>query len=146
MSSAPSREIVVWQHPHERPEFREAQERKARELEARDAATDARLAQAKDRQLHVQMMTRTREFVLSQIEKWARMAASGDFENSVGPVDANVLLKLMELAAKDYRLSTGQATENIAHAVVTSADFSKFTQEERNRWRELAIKAGAPEE
>ena len=146
MPSDPSKAVILWVPPDQRPEVQAERARKAKELEARDAATDARLAKARDAELHAKLMTRSREFVLSQIDKWAALAADPDYAKSIGPIEPAILLKLLELAAKDWRLSTGQATENLAHVVVTSADFGKLSQEERDRWRELAIKAGVPEE
>lgn len=147
MSSVPtSREIIVWLPPDQRPEAIAERERKAKELEARNAATDARLAEAHNSKVHATMMTRARELVAHELEKLLRMAQSEDFRNAIGPVAMADLIKLAEMSAKDFRLSTGQATENIAAAIVSNVDFSKMTQEERDTWRKLAVKGGAPEE
>jgi hypothetical protein len=146
MSAARSREIVVWIPPHERPEYLEEQARKKRQIEARDEATEARLAIAHDRKVHAQMMTRTRELVLHELEKLLRLAQQEDFRNAIGPVAVADLIKLAEMSAKDYRLSAGLSTENIAAIVAPSVDFSKMTQEERDLWRRLALKGGAQEE
>lgn len=141
-----SREIVRWVPPHERPEAVAERARKAKGLEVKDAEADARLAAAEARETHYRMMSTGRKFVLGQFEKWQRLAEGEDFQDSIGPVEPSVLLKLAEVVSKDYRLSTGQATENIAHAVAPRIDFSKMTQEERDMWRKLAIKGGAGEE
>jgi hypothetical protein len=141
-----SREIVRWVPPHERPEAVAERARKAKAVEVKDAEADARLAVAEARETHYRMMSTGRKFVLGQFEKWQRMSEGPDFENSIGPVEPSTLLKLAEVVSKDYRLSTGQATENIAHAVTPRIDFSKMSQAERDQWRTLAIKGGASEE
>ena len=56
-----------------------------------------------------------------------------------------IILKLAEFVSKNYRLDTGQATENIAHAIGPSLDFSKLSQTERDQWRALAVKGGGGE-
>lgn len=137
-SVAPSRAVVLWRQP-EQPEH----ERKL--AEARKAEADARLALAESRRKHAEMLQVGTDLVLNQLRKYMRLAESPDFEHAVGPLEPAVVLKLAEFVSKNYRLDTGQATENVAHAIAPSIDFSKLTQEERDAWRALAVKGGGGE-
>ena len=107
------------------------------------AEAAARLAIAQAKESHATMQRVGIELVVKTLQKWLRLAEHPDFENAVGPLEPSAILKLAELVTKNFRLDTGQATENVAHQIRPLVDFSKFTQEERDRWRELAIKAGA---
>jgi hypothetical protein len=140
MSSA---SIVRWVPPGERPEALEEKARKAHRAQMLEAEAAARLAVAQARESHATMQKVGIELVVKTLQKWLRLAEHPDFENAVGPLEPSAILKLAELVTKNFRLDTGQATENVAHQIRPLVDFSKFTQEERDRWRELAIKAGA---
>jgi hypothetical protein len=134
MPAEASTAVVLWRKP---PEIEE-HERKM--LEARKAEADARLAIAESRRKHAEMLQTGTDLVLSQLRKYLKLAQSPDFENAIGPIDPATVLKLAEFVSKNYRLDTGQATENIAHAIGPGLDFSKLTQEERDQWRALAMK------
>ena len=131
-----SKAVVLWKRPPEVEEY----EHKMRAVKRAEA--DMRLAVAETRRKHAEMLRTGTDLVLSQLQKYLRLAESPDFENAVGPLEPSVILKLAEFVAKNYRLDTGQATENIAHAVGPSIDFSKLTQAERDLWRSLAVKGG----
>jgi hypothetical protein len=137
-----TREIVVWKDPADRPD---ADATGAR-AEIQKAETAARLAVAKARLTHAKIQVAGMDFVLAQIEKWAKIAADKDFAMSIGPIDPATVMKLAEFVSKNFRLDNGQATENIAHAVTTSVDFSRLSQAERDEWRRLAKAAGVEEE
>lgn len=146
MASTSERSVVVWVPPHERPDFIAEQRRKADLKRAQSAEIEAREEAAKAKTMHMRMMSTGRELVLTHLEKLLRMSQLPDFQSSVGPVDLKDLIKLAEVVAKDHRLVTGQATENIAHAVRASVDFARMTDEERAEWRRLAMKGGAVDE
>lgn len=131
--------LVVWTPPEPPPQEK-------RLAEVRDMELEARAKLAETRTLHLQMQDVGMRFVVSQLEKWLRMAEAPEFKDSVGPLDPKVVLKLAEFVSKNFRLDNGQATEHIATHVTKSVDFSKLSQEERNAWRALAVKAGADEE
>lgn len=131
-----ARAVVLWR-PREVP----ADERQARET--RKAEYDARLAVAEQRRKQAELVQVGIDLVLSQFKKWLTLAGDPDFANAVGPLEPAIVMKIAEFVTKEHRLDTGQATENIAHAIRPSIDFSKLTQEERNRWKELAEKARA---
>lgn len=143
-------QVVVWRPPGERPEViaeRAAKKAKADRLARMHAAQDeARTALAEARV----KMTRTKATVLSiihrEMEKYDRMAADPDFANTVAPLSPEFILKLAAWVSTEDRLDLGQATQNIAHTVQSKVDFTKLTQEERNAWRNLAIKAGVTDE
>lgn len=138
-----SRQLVVWKPPHEQPGAVEAREAKARLDNARAQELEARTAIAKVKIQQAEVVAVGTALVLNELQKYLRMAQSPDFAQTVGPLDPAVILKIAEFVSKTHRLDTGQATENIAHAVRSSVDFSKLTQEERDAWRALAIKGGA---
>jgi len=142
----PSREIVPWVPPDQRPEAAEARARKARADMAKDAQSAAALSQARAKDMHERMVAAGRELVATQLEKLLMLAQSPDFANSTGPVSVGDLIRLAALVSNDYRLSSGQSTANIAHHVTSAIDFSAMTQEERDTWRKLALKGGAKEE
>lgn len=131
-----SRAVVLWRKD---PEI-EAHDRKM--MEARNAEADARLAIAATRKKHAEMLQVGADLVLNQLRRYLKLAESPDFENAVGPIEPAVVLKLAEFVSKNYRLDTGQATENVAHAIGPSIDFGRLTQEERDAWRALAVKGG----
>lgn len=145
-----TREITLWVPPNQRPEAVAEQARKeaahAKALAAKDAEVEARLAVAQARERHARIMTTGQELVLTQLEKLLRLARNPDFADTPGPFEMKDLIKLADLVSKDHRLSTGQATEHIAHVVGPSVDFSKLTQEERDEWRRLAMKGGGGED
>jgi hypothetical protein len=113
----PSRELVVWRPPAERPEVIEQRAAEKKRSEAVTAETAARLAQAKLREQTAEMLSVGATLVVSQLRKYLRISESPDFENSVGPIEPAIILKLAEFVNKNNRLDSGQATENIAHAV-----------------------------
>jgi hypothetical protein len=78
-----------------------------------------------------------------EMEKYLRMSQDPDFANTIAPLSPDMVLKLAEWASKEDRLDLGKSTENIAHTVESRVDFSRLTQQERDAWRGLAIKAGA---
>ncbi len=135
--ASPSTAVIVWKRP---PEVEEHERKMAA---AKVAEADARLAVAETRKKHAEMLQVGTDLVLNQLRKYLALAESPDFANAVGPVDPKVVLKLAEFVSKNYRLDTGQATENVAHAIGPSLDFSKLSQAERDAWRELAMKAGS---
>jgi hypothetical protein len=143
------REVIVCQPGAEgaaiEAERAERAER-ATTLAVRRAEEAARLAIAENKMTHAQIQREAMLFVLGQVQKWNKMAEHPDFQNALGPLDPKVVIKLADFATKNFRLDTGQSTENIAHAVTRTVDFSKLTQEERNAWRALALKAGAGQE
>jgi ribosome-associated protein YbcJ (S4-like RNA binding protein) len=141
-----ARSVVVWVPPRERPEALREAARQAEVAKVKAAELEARAAIAARRTRQAQIHEASEKLVLGQLLKLLRLAESKDYENSPGPVELKDLIKLAELAGKDYRLDTGQATENIAMALGPSIDFSKLSQEERDAWRALAIKGGAEEE
>jgi hypothetical protein len=138
----PGTDVVVWCPPHLRPEAASDAARASRLSAARDAEAAARVAIAKARAMHAEMLSVGTELVLTQLQKYLMLSQSPDFANAVGPLDPATVLKMAEFVSKNYRLDTGQATENIAHAIAPTMDFSKMTQEQRDRWRELAKIAG----
>lgn len=138
-----SKAVVVWVPPHERPEYIEAQRKKQDLADARQAEALARKAKAEAQEKHDRMMATGRQLVLTQLEKLLKLAQSPDFADAPGPIEMKDLIKLAEVVAKDHRLATGQSTENVAHAVRASVDFSQMTPEEREQWRKLAVKGGA---
>lgn len=114
---------------------------KAKEVEAETrlvvATTENRAAQRQAEILDV-----AQQLILDQLQKYLKLSQSPDFKDAIGPVDPKVILKLAEFAAKYTRLDNNQSTENVAHQVRTTVDFSKLSQEDRNLYRELALKAG----
>lgn len=113
--------------------------------ELRQAEAAARKAIAERRMRQAQIHEVSERLVLTQLEKLLRLAQSPDFADSPGPIDLKDVIKLAELAHKDYRLDTGQATANVAYTVGPSIDFAKLSQEERDQWRALAAKGGGEE-
>jgi hypothetical protein len=138
--------LIRWIAPQERPEVVAERDRQEKLALAKRLEADTRLAQARTRAEHARMMATAQALVLSQLEKLQSLAASPDFANSPGPLEPKDLIKLVEFVSKDFRLSTGQATEHVAMAIGPSIDFGKLTQEERDAWRALALKGGAAEE
>jgi hypothetical protein len=134
--------IIPWVPPHLRPEALEAQAKKDKRNEAMAAQTAAMRAMAEAQEKQARMMSVGRDLVLNELNKCLRMANTDDFKDAIGPVPMRDIIKLAEIVSKDHRLSTGQSTENIAHVVGPSIDFSKLSQEERDAWRALAIKGG----
>lgn len=130
------RALILWKKP---PEVEEHERKMAA---AKRAEADARLAIAESRRKHAEMLQTGTDLVLSQLKKYLRISESEDFANAVGPIEPGVILKIAEFVSKNYRLDTGQATENIAHAIGPSIDFSKLSQSERDAWRALAVKGG----
>ena len=128
-----SRAVILWQKT---PDEERLDRAKSAEVAARYAAAEAR-------KKHAEMLQVGLDLVLSQLSKYLAMAQSPDFAMSIGPVDPPFILKLAEFISKNHRLDNGQATENIAHALAPSIDFSRLTQEERDAWRLLAVKGGA---
>ncbi len=140
------REVIVWQPPRDRPEgiaqaAHEAKLAKARaaEMAAREALAMARIKMQNARGVIA-------DLVLREMQKYLRMSELPDFANTTGPLTPELILKLAEWVSKEDRLDTGKSTENIAHTIGPSLDFSRLTQEERDAWRALALKGGAPEE
>lgn len=129
-----SREVIVWKPPHLRDDHVDTL------AEAKKAEAAARLAIAQTRMQHAEMLATGVKLVLTQLQKYLRLAESEDFANAIGPLEPGIILKLAEFVSKNYRLDTGQATENIAHAIAPTMDFSKLSQEERDQWRALAVK------
>jgi hypothetical protein len=140
------RAIEVWQAPQSRPEALAEAARKAEVARVRQAELTARTAIAERRTRQAKIHEASEKLVLTQLEKLLRLSESPDYKDSPGPVELKDLIKLAELAGKDFRLDTGQATENVAMAIGPSVDFSKMTQDERDEWRRLAIKGGGVEE
>lgn len=140
-----SRDVVVWVPPHLRPDVIEQEAAKDKLRKAREAEAAARLAVAETRARHAHMLDVGTKLVVHELEKYLRMAENPDFANALGPLDPATILKMAEFVSKNHRLDTGQATENIAHAIMPSMDFSNMTQEERDQWRALAIKGGVKE-
>ena len=132
------RAVVLWRKPPEEEEY----DRKM--FAARTAEVEARAAKAELLRHYAELKRVGVDLVLSQFQKWLAMSLSPDFQNSVGPIDPATVMKIAEFVSKEQRLDTGQATENIAHAIATSPslDFSKLTQKERDQWRALALKGG----
>lgn len=141
----PSRDIVPWVPPHERPEAVAERAGTEKLSLAREAEAAARLAIAKARSMHAEMLSTGTELVLTQLKKYLRLAEAPDFQNSIGPLDPATILKMAEFVSKNYRLDTGQATENIAHAIAPTIAFDKMTQEQRDQWRKLAAEFGGDE-
>jgi hypothetical protein len=140
--SEPSRSVEVWVPPQERPDAIKEALRQAEIAKVRAAELSARAAVAARRARQANIHEAGEKLVLGQLQKLLRLAESPDYENSPGPVDLKDLIKLAEMCGKDYRLDTGQATQNIAHAIGPSIDFSKMTQAQRDMWRELAVLGG----
>ncbi len=146
MSAVPAyRAIELWQPPR-REEALEEAARKAEVARVRQAELAARTAIAERRTRQAKIHEASEKLVLSQLEKLLRLAESPDYKDSPGPVELKDLIKLAELAGKDFRLDTGQATENVAMAIGPSVDFTRMTQAEREEWRRLAIKGGGSDE
>jgi hypothetical protein len=139
------RAIVPWLPPHQRPEAVSERAAAAKLALAREAEAAARLAVAKARQMHAEMLSVGTELVLTQLQKYLTISQGKDFENSIGPLDPATILKMAEFVSKNYRLDTGQATENIAHAIAPTIAFEKMTQEQREQWRKLAVEFGGDE-
>lgn len=135
-TDAPTKAVVLWRKP---PEVEE-QERQL--VEARIAEGAARLAKAESRRKHAEVQAVATDLVLNELKKYLRLSQDPDFQKAVGPLDPKLILKMAEFVGKNFRLDNGQATENIAHAISSSVDFSKLTQEERDQWRALALKGG----
>ena len=133
------RALTLWR----KPAGVEEHERKM--LAAKTAEADARLAIAEWRKKHAEMLQTGTDLVLNQLRKYLKLAELPEFSNATGPVEPSIILKLAEFVSKNYRLDTGQATENIAHAIGPSLDFSKLSQTERDQWRALAVKGGGGE-
>lgn len=135
-----NRAVVLW-----RP--REVPEHEQKMAKAREAEADARLAIAETKRKQADLKLAMLELSLSQFKKLLALSQHPDFANAVGPITPELALKLAEFVSKEHRLDNGQATENVAHAVahtvVSNVDFKKLTQEERNKWRELAEKIGS---
>lgn len=130
--------VVVWVPPHQRPGNRNEFEEKLKLAKQAEAAARAALAKAKER--HAEILSTSAELVLVHLRKYLRLAQSEDFANAIGPLEPSVILKLAEFVSKNHRLDTGQATENVAHALTPALDFSRLTQEERDQWRSLRLK------
>ena len=128
--------IILWKKPPE------AAEHDRKVAATRAAEDDARLAMAEARKKQAELKHVGIDLVLTQFKKWLKLSAHPDFASAIGPIDPKVVLKIAEFVAKESRLDNGQATENIAHAIGPSLDFSKLSQAERDAWRELAMKAG----
>jgi hypothetical protein len=139
----PTRAVQVWVPPSERPEALQETARKAEVAKVRAAELAARAAVAARRQRQADIHEAGEKLVLHHLQKLQRLSEHEDFKNAPGPVDLKDIIKLAELVGKDFRLDTGQSTENIAHAVSATIDFAKMSQEERDQWRALAIKGGA---
>jgi hypothetical protein len=120
----------------------EVEEHERKLAAARDAEALARMAIAEVRRKHAEVGLVGIDLVLNELKKYLRLSQSEDFANTVGPLEPAVILKLAEFVSKNHRLDSGQATENIAHAIGPAMDFSKLTQAERDAWRELATKGG----
>ena len=131
-----SKAVVLWHRPPE------VEEHERKMLEARSAEASARLAIAVARQKHAEVQQVGTDLVLNELQKYLRLSQHPDFAGTVGPLDPKMILKMAEFVNKNFRLDNGQATENIAHAIRPSIDFSKFTQEERDAWKALAVKGG----
>jgi hypothetical protein len=131
-----SKAVTLWRRPPE------VEEHERRLLEARTAESAARLAIALARQKHAEVQQVGTDLVLNELQKYLRLSQHPDFANAIGPLDPKLILKMAEFVNKNFRLDNGQATENIAHAIRPSIDFSKFTQEERDAWKALAVKGG----
>lgn len=142
---AESRAVIVWVPPDQRPEAQEKAARKAKDLEVKDAKQTAELARAVAAEEFHRLTAAARKLVVVQFEKLLKLAEDPDFGNAQGPLDVKDLIRLAALVANEHRLNHGLATANIAHAVTSQTDFSKFTQAERDMWRSLAVKAGAQE-
>jgi len=125
-------EIVVWRPPHEQAP--------APKAEAQAAEADARLALARLRLKHVQVQDLGTQIVLRSFQQILRQLDDPDFAATAGPLAVEQVLKLAEFVTKNFRLDHGQATENIAHTVSPSIDFSRMTQAERDEWRRLYSK------
>jgi len=134
--ATPPRAVILWRKP---PEVEEHEKRLA---DARDAEAATRLAVAEKRRKHAELDATTTDLVLNEVRKYLRLSQSPDFENTVGPLDPTLIMKMAEFINKNHRLDSGQTTENIAATIGPSVDFTKFTQAERDAWRELAIKGG----
>ncbi len=142
----PTRQVVVWVPPHQRPEAVAERARNEKIAEAKAREADARLAIAKTREKHAEIQATGFELVLSQFKKWLAQSQHPDFADSSGPIEPGIVLKIAEFVSKNYRLDSGQATENIAHAIGPALDFSRMTQDERDKWRELVLKGGGSDE
>jgi hypothetical protein len=142
---ADSRQVIVWRPPHERPDFIEAERKKAALRAAREAQNELIKAKSEGHTMQLRMVTAARTLITLQFEKLLKLARHPDFENAPGPLDTKDLVKLAKFVSDDYRLSHGLATENIAHTIAPTIDFEKLTQEERDAWRALAVKGGADE-
>jgi hypothetical protein len=127
---------MLWRKPPEVEEY----DRKL--LEARKAEMDARLAVAESRRKHAEVQVVGTDLVLNELKKYLRLSQSDDFQGAIGPLEPAVILKMAEFVSKNHRLDNGQATENVAHTIGPSIDFSKLTQEERDAWKALAEKGG----
>jgi vacuolar-type H+-ATPase subunit E/Vma4 len=143
----PSTAVIRWQPPADRPEEiarraakKAKDERLARMHEAQDEAKTA-LAEARVKTFKTRVTILT--IVEREMEKYLRMSQDPDFANTIAPLSPDMVLKLAEWASKEDRLDLGKSTENIAHTVESRVDFSRLTQQERDAWRGLAIKAGA---
>lgn len=136
------RSVVVWTPPNERPEVIEKRAHEEKLKKAREAEAAARLALAQAKEMQAGILAAGAKLVLSQLEKYIRLSESPDFENTVGPLEPETILKLAEMVFKNHRLETGQATENVAVAIGASIDFSKLSQEQRDQWRDLYLKGG----
>ncbi len=141
-----SKAVEVWQPPHLRGDAGADHAREAKMRVAREAEAAARLAVAKAKEMHAEMLSTGTELVLTQLKKYLRLSESPDFANAIGPLDPATILKMAEFVSKNYRLDNGQSTENIAHVIAPSVDFSVLTQEERDKWREMATRIGKLDE
>ncbi len=144
-SDKASREVVVWRPLHERPEFKAKEAEKAQVAAVKTAKNDEALAKAQANEEYHRMNTAARKLVVTQLEKLLDLAQDPDYAHAPGPLDIKDLIRLAAMVANEHRLNHGLATANIAHAVTSNVDFSKFSQAERDLWRELAVKAGAEE-
>lgn len=143
---AASREVVVWVPPRDTPEGMAKRAKDAKMAALREAQLEAqtRLAEAKIKLWQARGIIA--DLIHREMGKYLKMSEHPDFQNTVGPLSAELVMKLAEWISKEDRLDSGKATENLAVTVGPSLDFSRFTQEERDAWRELALKGGVPEE
>jgi hypothetical protein len=146
MSVSQYRAIEVWVPPHERPDALRDAAQRAEVARTRQAELAARTAIAERRARQARIHESAEKLVLTQLDKLLRLSEHADYANSPGPIELKDLIKLAEMAGKDYRLDTGQSTANVAHAIGSSMDFSRMTQAERDTWRALVAKGGGAEE
>lgn len=136
------RQIVVWTPPQTRGEGLKEAQRQAALANARQAEARARQALAERKERLVAIRVVGEELALAELRKKLRMSNDPEFANT--PVlEGKDIIKMLEIVQKEWRLDSGQATEQIAHTLGPSVDFSRMTQAERDEWRRLAVKGGA---